>query len=258
MQRNLSIAVALAIAPIAVPFAPLRAQKTTPCSYRFEVQQVSIGDRQVTVETYRPDSPGPHALLLMITGSAGVFTLRDGGQPKPSNFGEDAFAADCSVVLMPHYFDAVGERSIVDRQRLRDLFPLFLRELTALLDIKLASREVHDQPLFLYGESYGGFLAVAIAGQDRRVTGVSVYGAGLPDGFAPAVPKLPPLLIQHGGDDAIVPPSDATLLRDFWSRAGATVRLTLYPGEGHYFSADSRTRLLAATRQWFAASTKNK
>lgn len=104
----------------------------------------------------------------------------------------------------------------------------------------------------LYGESYGGFLAVSIAGDDRRVAALSVYGTALPDNFHPSLRQLPPLLIQQGQDDTIVPVQGALRLRDTWLRMNGRVRYVSYAGVGHYFSEETRKPLLENTRLWLA------
>ena len=238
---------------------PTRALAQDSCSYTFQVEQVEASGKLIPVEIYRPTSPGPHPLVFMIHGSAGIFTLRNGQQPHPSNFGEDTFARNCYFVALPHYFALTGDRSIVDEPRLRALFPAFEDALKTIVVTESSRPETHAVPVFLYGESYGGFLAVALAGQIPNIRSVSVYGAGLPEPFEQTVPPLPPLLIQHGDQDAIVAPERATQLQQFWLHAHARVQLKLYPDAGHYFyfSETGRPKMLAETLAWFDEGRKS-
>jgi dipeptidyl aminopeptidase/acylaminoacyl peptidase len=62
-----------------------------------------------------------------------------------------------------------------------------------------------------------------------------------------------PLLVLHGSDDAVVPPSQARVLVDSLRHRGIAVTYEEFEGEGHGFrSADTLQRALAAEVAFFA------
>ena len=229
------------------------AQETAECKFTYTVERILVGDKVVRVELYHPTSPGSHPLALVLHGSAGVYTVRGSQPPSPSNLGEDALAKDCYVVALPHYFDAIGAVSVLDQARLKMLFPDLKKVVMAVLDTEAGLPDTRNRGILLCGESYGGFLAIAIAEDDSRVSAVSVYGAALPPGdFQPTRNHLPPLLIQHGENDTVVPLEGARRLSEIWQSSGAIAKLIVYPDVGHYFSVESRAQRLENTRRWFA------
>ena len=65
----------------------------------------------------------------------------------------------------------------------------------------------------------------------------------------------PPFLIQHGGADSEIPPSQSQKLYDALRQANVPAELTIYPGTGHNFTRDGRadTAALQAAREKLAA-----
>lgn len=229
------------------------AQETAGCKFTYTVERILVGDKAIRVELYRPTRTGPHPLVLVLHGSAGVYTVRGSQPPVPSNLGEDSLAKDCYVVALPHYFDAIGALSVLDQVRLIALFPDLKKVVMAVLDAEAELPDTKNRGVLLCGESYGGFLAIAVAEDDSRVSAVSVYGAALlPGDFQPTRNHLPPLLIQHGENDTVVPLEDARRLNEIWQSSGAIAKLIVYPDVGHYFSVESRAQRLENTRRWFA------
>lgn len=101
------------------------AKKPDVCTYTYQVQSMTTGSKLITIELYRPVGSGHYPLLVMLHGSAGAYSVRSSIPPSPSNFGEDAFARDCYVVALPHYFGAVGTSSVTDSAQLVQSFLLF-------------------------------------------------------------------------------------------------------------------------------------
>jgi dipeptidyl aminopeptidase/acylaminoacyl peptidase len=212
---------------------------------------MTINNKIVQIELYIPDGPKPHPLLLLLHGSAGVYTRNGSSAPIADNFGEKTFAQHCYVVALPHYLQAVGLQSIYSTTEIEKDFPLFLTTVHTILDSERSEPFVDSKFIGLYGESLGGFLAVAISMTDPTIGALSEYGAGLPPGVTFTVKNRLPALLQHGQLDNIVSVSQALALRHYLHSQGCPVRYIQYPSESHYFSTNGRKSLLLQTLTFF-------
>jgi len=221
-----------------------------PCAASFALIHLTAAGRSIPIEIYRPTDGAKHPLILMLHGSAGVYTNPTGEMPAEDNFGEKSIAEACFVVALPHYFEAVGQKSVTDLAVLKVDFPLFLATVEDLLGQLRKFSATADQPVGLYGESYGGFLAVALAAKCGCVRAVSEYSGGLPAGYG-FLAKPPPFLLQHGEADELVPVAEALKLRDALREAGGPVVVHTYPGVGHYYNWAIRKTILSRTVTFF-------
>jgi acetyl esterase/lipase len=86
---------------------------------------------------------------------------------------------------------------------------------------------------------------------DARIKAVSEYGGGmrLREGDNPR--NLPPVLIQHGGNDSIVPVSEARRLAQLLADSGVPFNIHIYEGLEHYLNTKARAEALAHSIQFF-------
>lgn len=189
----------------------------------------------------------------MLHGSAGAFTVHGAEEPLQDNFGEKSLAHSCFAVVLPHYFEAFGRESITDKAKLISLFPSLLSCVKTLLRVLEQHSWVDRRRIFLYGESLGGYLAIAVAFQSPEVVAVSEFSGGLPSGVRPAVRPQPlEVMISHGGSDTLVPVSAARALYAYCIRRGFPVTMTVYPGVGHYLPDTVQTSILRRTISLFS------
>jgi carboxymethylenebutenolidase len=92
-----------------------------------------------------------------------------------------------------------------------------------------------DAPVGVIGFSLGAYLALSEAAEDGRVHAVVDCFGGLPDLFAPALQRMPPVLILHGTSDPIVPVAEAHKLEKLLAAGKLPFETHLYPGVGHGF-----------------------
>jgi carboxymethylenebutenolidase len=91
-------------------------------------------------------------------------------------------------------------------------------------------------PVGIIGVSLGGYLGLAVAGNDERVGAVVVVCGGLPAVLLGTFTRMPPVLILHGNDDSVVPPSEARALEKWLVERGTPHEVVIYPGEGHHLT----------------------
>ena len=100
----------------------------------------------------------------------------------------------------------------------------------------------------LLGFSQGGFISVAVASQDPRISAITIFYGGIPSGIQDGISCLPPMLELHGDADQTVSLAKGSALVDLAHRLGNTAEQVIYPGAGHGFSgandADARQRTI--------------
>lgn len=222
-----------------------------PCRYSYEIQEVRTPGTPVQVELYRSLSPGKHPLILVLVGSVGAFSRLGATAPLEDNLGEKTFAAHCFDVALPHYFDAIGRKSADDRNVLVRSFPVLLAAIRVIAGDESDLPEARNQPIGVFGESYGAYLAMALAATNRRIRAVSEISGGWPGQYVPPHGRPFACLASHGTADPIVPFSEAIRLTRALRGAGASVELRAYEGDGHYLPADVRHRIQLDTLRFF-------
>ncbi len=155
-----------------------------------------------------------------------------------SQFGVAAYA--------PHYFDKTGTvratpELILDGKHSAAWLAAVKDAITY-----IASRPTVDPArIGVLGISLGGYLAMALAAQDRRVRAVVELSGGLPPGMEGALsPATPPVLVLHGDQDSIVPVSEAHKLKRVLDLHHVRHQVEILPGETHWFSPAAQQRVL--------------
>ena len=124
-----------------------------PCAYHYSQETISVAGHNVMVESYRPNGPGLFPLVFMLHGSAGAFTPPSKSEPARDNFGEKTLARGCFTVVLPHYIEAIGHKSLASRQEIDANLSAIVVAVGILLDRAEALQSVHGEPVFLFGES---------------------------------------------------------------------------------------------------------
>lgn len=205
------------------------------------------------MELYIPKGTGPFPLVFMLHGSAGALSIPPSGKPASDNFGEHFLVRQCLLVALPHYIQAFGYSSFWSQQQILSLFPHTVEVVSQLLKAAESLPQVKGQLVFLFGQSLGGYLSVALALRWPEVRAVSDFGGGFPRGYS--LDRSGPLsiLISHGATDGVVPVSQAYLLQRYCRHHGIAVQLKIYPGEGHYFTSAARAEVIESTSNLFVA-----
>lgn len=208
------------------------------------------GGKHISVEIYEPTAEGRFPVLIFIHGAGGVISRsQHGGLPDTDNLGERQAACSGYVVILPHYFESSGQAAVLDRSVMATSSKLWLDTLEDSIDYALTLRKVDSRRVFLHGESLGGYLAISLAATDPRVKAVSVFGSGAPPGVS--LRGLPPVLIQRGEADDVVPLADAKHLAKELERLHVPFELAIYPRLGHYSNSEIQKQLVSRTLKFF-------
>ncbi|HEX4589560.1 MAG TPA: alpha/beta fold hydrolase [Gemmataceae bacterium] len=206
-----------------------------------ESEIVLDGGREMLIERFAPERVGPAPAVVLLHGADGL------------NYRGPAYRAMARHlasrglrVYLPHYFDRSAIPGRASFSRPAD----FLGWLDSVSEtLGLAG----DGPTGLVGVSLGGYLALAAAGRDERVGAVVVICGGMPAILTGGFTRMPPVLILHGDDDRVVPPSEARTVADWLTKRNTPHELVLYPGEGHHLTdaaaADALRRTTAFLQQ---------
>jgi len=216
------------------------------------------GGKSIRVELFQPKAAGKYPVIILIHGSGGLLTRADAQMPREDNFGEMQIACGGYMAVLVHYFDRSGILSTVDKQYMEQESAAWLETLREAVDYASSLPKADPARIGLLGESLGGYLALSLAMRDKRIRVVSEYGGGvqLRDGENPET--LPPVLIQHGAADSIVPVSEALRLAKMLTDNGVKHRVRIYEGLNHYPGCKDRTLTEELSIQFFDENLKGK
>lgn len=221
------------------------------CAYRYSQRISVVRGHKVIVEIYQQEGRKTFPLVFMLHGSAGALRIQPGVEPAPENFGEKKLARACFTVVFPHYLEALGVESMISQEEMHARCHELLAIISQLLDEAEDLPTVRGMPVFLFGQSLGGYLSVSLALDRTEIAAVSEISGGLDDTAIPARKKLPPLLISHGEDDRNVPAAEGKRLAGNWRDHAGVVSERYYKGQTHYISAQALDEIELRTVQFF-------
>jgi dienelactone hydrolase len=239
---------------VTLKMGALSLEKSQECRAKLSYSQGTFrsGKYTVAIERYEPRSKGRYPAILFVHGSGGLISRAPGSElPKRDNFGEIPLACAGYVVAVVHYFDTVGVRSTADIDFMKSHQELWLKTLSDSLTYLAGLHGVDQKRFGVMGESLGGYLALSLAARDSRVRAVSEHYGGNPGLTAAEFRMLPPVLIQHGSADTIVPVREAYLLQSNFESNNTPCAIHIYPGLEHNLNTAGRAAALELSRLFF-------
>lgn len=194
----------------------------------------------VAVECFEPPGAVNVPAIVALHGSGGM----SNGAPIVRAIVKPIVALGYAVYL-PHYFERTGTHRS-DPSTSRANFPVWMQTVADALGFAEHQAAADPARIGVIGISLGAFLGLSVATRDARVKVIVDFFGGLPPPFDADVARLPPTLVLHGGDDRIVPVTEAEKLRRGLEEHAVPHEAHMYPGEGHMFSP--MTALAAARR----------
>jgi len=199
----------------------------------------------VTIESFIPEDGSAHPAVIALHGSGGI---REGWAEQPASL----LASQGFAVFVLHYFERTGTVWASDGT-IRQHFPVWMKTVSDAITHVAADPQVDGRRVALLGFSLGGYLAVSVATQDRRVKAVVEYFGGLPEELSRDLVAMPPVLILHGDRDSVVPVAEAHQLASRLKTAGTEHDVKIYPHAGHGFGGldllDAGQRTLSFLRK---------
>jgi carboxymethylenebutenolidase len=203
------------------------------------MKKYQSGTVAIAVEEREPESGDKHPAILVLHGSMGAGSYWLGRfVPAFEQIGAAAYA--------PRYFQKT--RTLLATQKtIRDgkHFPEWLAAAKDAVSFAAEQPKVDARRIGVLGFSLGGFLAMALAAEDRRIRAVISLSGGMPPGWEDrATQGMAPVLVLHGASDPVVPVSEAHKAEQVLKERGVDCELEIYPGERHWMAGAAHARVL--------------
>jgi carboxymethylenebutenolidase len=197
------------------------------------------GAESIAVDQREPEKPGAHPAILVLHGSMGAGSYWLGGFALTlSRLGIAAYA--------PRYLQKTGSllatsKKILDGKH----FPAWLAAVRDAVSYVAERPGIDARRIGVLGFSLGGYLAMALAAEGRRIRTVIELSGGLPPGWEDQVSKgMAPVLALHGANDGVDPVLEAYKVERVLKEHGVACELEVFPGESHWITGAAQARLL--------------
>jgi dienelactone hydrolase len=244
-----------ALAPVAAvaaacASAALHARGPTSLPVQDEVSFMETDGHRIRVDVYQP-AHGRYPAVILLHGSGGIHAIIE----SQINRYAQALAEKGIIAFVVHYFDYTGDFTANDSVETANYYH-WVREVREATTWVLNRPDVRGRQVGLLGHSLGAWLAVGVAAQDPRVSGIVLFGGGLEPFFADSIKRMPHVLMFHGDKDTVVPLSDATHLVEFMRARHMDVQLVVLPGQAHVFSDSAADDALTRAVRFLAPNAR--
>ena len=198
------------------------------------------GAVSIAVEHREPERAGLYPGVLVLHGSMGAGSYWLGRfAPTLNRLGIAAYA--------PRYLQKTGSwfatsKKIYDGKH----FPAWLAAAQDAVNYVAERPGMDANRIGILGFSLGGYLAMALAAEDRRIRAVIELSGGVPPGWENQVSAgMSPVLLLHGDNDEVVPVAEAYRAEQLLKERGVVCELEVFPGERHWITGKAQAKLMA-------------
>lgn len=205
------------------------------------------GGRRINIEHFEPADAAAKGAAVVLHGAGG--TIFDGPEMRRV---ARALAENGYDVSLLHYFDRTGTLFARDRT-MQQNFALWLETVCKGIEHVRVTRS-QGRPVYVYGYSLGGFLAIAAASENRDVAAVAEHAGGIWNNQKERIGRMPPVLMIHGAVDRRVPfDKYARPLLAKLRRGKGGVVTHFYAHEDHVFTPPALRDVRREVEQFFDA-----
>jgi len=197
------------------------------------------GTANIHIDQFEPEPTGEHPALLVLHGSGGA-----------ASYWMNRFAPalrDAGVAIYaPHYFEKTGTARATTSMILDGHhFVAWLKAIQDAISYVCDRGCVDPARIGVLGISLGGYLAVALGIEDRRIRAVVELSGGVPLGWEGRMARgMPPTLVLHGERDDVVPVAEAYKLEALLQERHVPHQVAIFPNQTHWFSGTAQAELL--------------
>ena len=150
------------------------------------------------------------------------------------------------ALYAPHYFDKTATERAT-REMILDgrHFMLWLKAIEDAVSYVASRPNVDPQRIGVLGISLGGYLAIALGIEDKRIRAIVELSGGIPLGWEHRLTSaMPPTLVLHGAADDVVPVEEAHKLQALLEDRRVVHEVEIFAEQTHWFAGAGRMELL--------------
>jgi carboxymethylenebutenolidase len=240
-MRELAIALSVLLAGTAAHGAELA------------LHELSVASRGGDVQIRCYSTPGSGALpvVVLLHGASGFVPFSRHYESYATSLAAEGIRT-CAVL----YYSA-GDSSVLSGrdQTARSMlfqtrFMAWLETINDAVDALSKLSITENESMGVLGFSQGGYLAVGVAGTNRRIKALAEFYGGFPGPLENQITQLPATLIVHGESDTVIPVEEAHMMEAAAKLRTTSVATKLYAGAGHGFDVTADDpRAVAARRE---------
>jgi carboxymethylenebutenolidase len=239
-MRELAIALSLALAGTSARGAELALRELSVAG--------SSGD--VQVRCYSTLDAGALPVVVLLHGASGFGPFSRHYESYAESLAAEGFRT-CAVLYYSPSDSRVmaGGNQTAKSTLFGERFMAWLATINDVVDELSKLPIVERESIGVLGFSQGAYLAVGVAGTNRRVKALAEFYGGFPGPLENQITQLPATLIVHGESDTVIPVQEAHAMEAAAKLRTTSVATKLYPGAGHGFDVTAGDPSAVAARK---------
>ncbi|WP_243312727.1 dienelactone hydrolase family protein [Fundidesulfovibrio agrisoli] len=217
--------------------------------------RLGAGRDAVLAWKFQAPGDGPRPAVIVLHGRNGIGPLKQAYFRYAAGLAESGM--DAYVLSYYAADESPPEEGLSGKLFFARHLSAWTARVRALTDLALGGPRSNGK-VGVVGFSQGGYLSVACAADDKRISALVVMYGGVPHRLRGKMRHLPPVLAFHGEKDRIVPFSEGEELVREAQALGAQAQLVPYPDEGHGFGPAASQDSGRLTREFLSRNLGGK